>query len=83
MKTEMKKAKHLHFQAPSLFWLLKWKSKEHGPEARLKWRDVVSYSRHIFRQYARLVGRSLQLLIKELSHMGVGVGFQRMHGVRD
>ena len=28
VKTEMKKDKHLRFQAPNLFWLLKWNSKE-------------------------------------------------------
>ena len=83
VKAEIKKDKHLRFQAPSLFWLLKWKSKENRGEAKLKWRDVDPYSRNIFRRYARLVGRSLQLLIKELSHMGIGIGFPRMFGVRD
>ena len=44
---------------------------------------MVSYSARVSRWYARLVGRSLQLLIKELSHEGIGIGFQGMLGVRD
>ena len=69
--------------APSLLWLLKWKSKEFGPEPALKWRDIVSYARHIFKRYAKAVGRSLQLLVRELCHLQQGIGFQNLLGVRD
>ena len=58
-------------KGPSLFQRPKWKSREfylpdQPPE--MKWRDVISFSRHVFRSYARTVGRALQVLIKELSH---------------
>ena len=50
-------------------------------EPLLKFRDVVSFSGHALRPWARIVGRCLQLLITELCGQGIGIGFQNLRGV--
>ena len=70
-------------KAQIVFDILKWKSREVGPEPLLKWRDVVSFAGHLLRPWARYIGRCLQLLIQELGGRVEGLGFQNMPGVRD
>ena len=69
---------------PSFFNMLKWKSQECHPETPvLKWRDVISFLRHPFRGWGRLVGRALQLVVLEVAGRVFSFGFQNMLGVRD
>ena len=49
-------------RAPSLFSLIRWKSREQDQdEPTLKWRDVVSYKNHVLQSYSRIISRTLQL----------------------
>ena len=61
----------------------KWKTDEFDPAKGVKWQDVISYAGHVFRPWARKIGRCLQLVIGELSENNLGIGFQRLLGVRD
>ena len=68
---------------PSLFDLPKWKSSEFENPPNMKWRDIISYSSHFLRDYSKIMGRGLQVLVRELSMLYVGRGFHRVQGVRD
>ena len=69
---------------PSFLNMLKWKSQECHPETPLlKWRDVISFLRHPFRGWGRLVGRALQLVVLEVAGRVFSFGFQNMLGVRN
>ena len=69
---------------PSFFNVLKWKSQECHPETPLlKWRDVISFLKHPFRGWGRLVGRALQLVVLEVAGQVFSFGFQNMLGARD
>ena len=61
----------------------KWKSDEFDAEKGMKWRGGISFSKHIFRPYAKHVGRCLNLLVRELCEGQYGLGFQDLLGVRD
>ena len=71
------------FGAPSIFSILKWKTVERGSEAVVKWRDIVSFKFHILRSYARLISRSLQLVVSEVYRLLLTLGTPCMLGVRD
>ena len=71
------------FGAPSIFSILKWKTVEQGAEACVKWRDIVSFKFHILRSYARLISRSLQLVVSEVYRLLQTLGMPTMTGVRD
>ena len=63
--------------------MLKWKREEFSKEPKLKWRDVVSFAHNIFRQWARLVGQYLPVLIVRYSAECQGLGRSNLRGVRD
>ena len=71
------------FSSPSIFSILKWKTVEQGAEACAKWRDIVSFKFHILRSYARLISRSLQLVVNEVYRHFQTLGMPSMLGVRD
>ena len=71
------------FGAPSIFSILKWKTVERGAQAIVKWRDIVSFKLHILRSYARLMSRSLQLIVSEVYRQFQTLGMPSMVGVRD
>jgi hypothetical protein len=56
---------------------------EQGAEACAKWRDIVSFKFHILRSYARLISRSLQLVVNEVYRHFQTLGMPSMLGVRD
>ena len=69
-------------RAPSAFVLPKWKTQEHI-SLDLKMRVVISYKHHPIRRWSRLMGRSLQLMVRDLYEHEVGIGRCTMLGVRD
>ena len=69
---------------PTFFNMLKWKLAEnHATEPSLSWRDVISFRHDIFRTWARVVGRCLQLMIRHLATYYATWSFQSLLGVRD
>ena len=70
-------------RSPSITNIPKWKSNLADETIGLKWRDVITYTKFVFRPWARIVGRCLQLCVNELCHTRQGLGFQRLVGVRD
>ena len=66
-------------KAQLLFDILKWKSREMGPEP-LKWRPGVSVSGHALRPGAQCIGRCPQLLVQELGGRGEGSEVQSVRG---
>ena len=53
-------SKECHTTAPpSLFDLLKWKSDECRIPPSIKWRDIISFSHHFLKPWAKLMSRSL------------------------
>ena len=54
-----------------------------GQDAQVLWRDIISFSNHDFRKYARFIGSALQVLIKELTLQSLGLGFQNLPGARN
>ena len=71
------------FSSPSIFSILKWKTVEQGAEACARWRDIVFLKFHILRSYARLISRSLQLVVNEIYRHFQTLGMPSMLGVRD
>ena len=49
----------------------------------MNWRDVISFSKHIFRPWAKQIGRCLNRVIRELCEGQYGLGFPDLLGVRD
>jgi hypothetical protein len=71
---------------PAIFSILKWKSVEKGSPATaatLKWRDVISFKRHHLKRYAKLVSRSLQLLVQNVCQHATTSTLPNMLGIRD
>ena len=71
------------FGAPSIFSILKWKTVERGAQAIVKWRIIVSFQLHILRSYARLMSRSLPLIVSEVYRQFQTLGMPSMVRVRD
>ena len=67
--------------SPFLFYLPKWKFDEFFP--LMKWHNVISFKKHFLRRLAKLVGRALSLLQKELSIVYPFFNFPNMLGTRD
>ena len=85
-----KKAEHgatppLWDVAPLCFFNMpKWKSQEcHSETPFLKWQDVISFPKHCFRGWGRLVGRTLQLVVLDIAGRVFCFGLQNMLGIRD
>ena len=55
---------HLRFGVPDVRLLIKHKFQEAIPTERLKVREIMRHSSHIFKRYNRLIGRALTLLWK-------------------
>ena len=49
----------------------------------IKWRDVVSFAAHPLRSWSKLMGRCLQLLVKECTMCLGSLGFAKLVGVCD
>ena len=66
-------------QDPMLFDPLKWKSDKFNALIGLKWREIISYASH-FLDWSKIIGRGLNLMIRELCMQNLGLGFRRMQG---
>lgn len=69
--------------APTIFSIMKWISAELTNPPTLKWRDIINYSIHPLKHYAKLVSRSLHLLINRIVTAHPTCSLPNMLGVRD
>ena len=70
-------------RSPSITNIPKWKSDLLTAMIGLKWRDFIAYTKFIFRPWARLIGRCLQLCVNQLCHTRQGLGFLCRLGIRE
>ena len=57
--------------SPCILSMPKWKSNKFDAEKGLKWRDVISFSKHVFRPYAKHIGRCTSQCTSQSACSGV------------
>ena len=58
--------KKRQIQPPYAFSLMKWRTQEHKTPPLMKWRDVFTFTNVVVQSLAKLVGRTLRLLLNEM-----------------
>ena len=64
-RTEGKKKKH-PVQSPSAFSLMKWWTQDYKTPPLMKWRDFFTFTNVVVQSLAKLVGRTLRLLLNKM-----------------
>ena len=75
--------KRRQVQPPSAFSLMKWRTQEHKTPPLIKWRDVFTFTNVVVQSLAKLVGRTLRLLLNEMYMTLTSLALPVMVGVRN